>query len=190
MDERKLLDFFAEVGHLKRVRRSGWWLAGIPAPESVAEHVYRTAVLGHLLARMEGIDPFPVLVMILYHDLAEARLNDLHKIGRRYVDLDDAEAAVRTEQLPPVSEARDEIARLLEAYEARRSPAAEVARDADTLECILQGKEYLDAGFPQAEEWCADKLELLRTESARRLYERMRGWHSSEWRKDLKKLDP
>jgi putative hydrolase of HD superfamily len=189
MDERKVLDFLAEAGHLKRVRRSGWWLAGIPDPESVAEHVYRTAVIGHLLAKMEGADPHRVVVMILYHDLSETRLNDLHKIARRYVDLDAAEARVRSDQLAPLGQLGREVAELLEEYESRESPEATVARDADLLECILQGKEYADTGFPQAEEWYADKLDLLRTDSARRLYDRIRDWDTSRWRSDLKKLD-
>ena len=41
----------------KRVKRSGWWVAGIDDPESVAEHSYRTALLGYILASLEGADP-------------------------------------------------------------------------------------------------------------------------------------
>ncbi len=36
-----LAQFLFEVGYLKRVRRSGWWLLGNKTPESVAEHSFR-----------------------------------------------------------------------------------------------------------------------------------------------------
>ena len=49
--------YLYEVGQLKRVKRSGWWMAGIADPESVAEHSFRTALLGYILASLEGADP-------------------------------------------------------------------------------------------------------------------------------------
>ncbi|MBF0384955.1 MAG: HD domain-containing protein, partial [Candidatus Omnitrophica bacterium] len=39
------VNLFAEAGLLKRVKRSGWWVAGIKDPESVAEHSFRCAVI-------------------------------------------------------------------------------------------------------------------------------------------------
>ena len=53
-----VLNFFAEAGLLKRVRRSGWWVAGIDDPESVADHSFRTAVIGFHMAYLEKVDPF------------------------------------------------------------------------------------------------------------------------------------
>jgi hypothetical protein len=35
--------YLYEAGQLKRVKRSGWWIAGVKDPESVAEHSFRTA---------------------------------------------------------------------------------------------------------------------------------------------------
>ena len=52
------LNFFAEAGLLKRVKRSGWWVAGIENPETVAEHCFRCAVIGYYIAHCEGVDPY------------------------------------------------------------------------------------------------------------------------------------
>jgi 5'-deoxynucleotidase YfbR-like HD superfamily hydrolase len=49
--------FLYEMGALKRLPRSGWLIAGVAAPESIAEHSFRTAILGWLLAHMEGQTP-------------------------------------------------------------------------------------------------------------------------------------
>jgi putative hydrolases of HD superfamily len=52
-----LTKFLYEMGLLKRHKRTGWWIAGIDNPESIAEHSFRTAIIGYLLAVMEGADP-------------------------------------------------------------------------------------------------------------------------------------
>ena len=74
------------MGQLKRVKRSGWWIAGVENPESVAEHSFRTAAIAYLLAKLEGADAGRVTLMALFHDMGEARTNDLHRIVRRYVN--------------------------------------------------------------------------------------------------------
>ncbi len=33
-----IIKYLYEIGQMKRVQRSGWWLVGIINPESVAEH--------------------------------------------------------------------------------------------------------------------------------------------------------
>ena len=183
-----LLDLLAEAGQLKRVPRSGWTLAGIPQPESVAEHVYRTAIVGHALARLEGVDAGKVV--LLYHDLPEARLGDFHRITSSYVDSKAATEAVCRDLAEGPSEHRGEVSELLEEHEARETPEAIVAKDADLLECILQGREYEAAGSPLAAESWRDKRDALRTDGARQLYDAIEaGWDPSAWRDGLKRPD-
>ena len=40
METKNTLDFLAEAGMLKRIKRSGWWMVGVPYEESVAEHSF------------------------------------------------------------------------------------------------------------------------------------------------------
>src|SRR5271167_4261902 len=93
------LNFFAEAGLLKRVKRSGWWVAGIKDPESVAEHCFRCAVIGYYIAYCEDVDPFKVVTMTLFNDIHEARINDLHKMGHHYIDFRPAEQKAFADQI-------------------------------------------------------------------------------------------
>src|ERR1035438_4095976 len=93
------LNFFAEAGLLKRVKRSGWWVAGIKDPESVAEHSFRCAVIGYYIAHCEDVDPFKVVTMTLFNDIHEARINDLHKMGHHYIDFRHAEQKAFGDQI-------------------------------------------------------------------------------------------
>jgi hypothetical protein len=66
-----LTNFLYEMGLLKRYKRTGWMIAGIDDPESIAEHSFRTAIIGYLLAVMEGADPAKTAAMCLFHDTQE-----------------------------------------------------------------------------------------------------------------------
>ncbi len=47
----ELAHFLFEVGYLKKVSRSGWWLLGNKAPESVVERSFRWTILGYIVAK-------------------------------------------------------------------------------------------------------------------------------------------
>ena len=179
---KSLLDLLGEAGVLKSVRRSGWWMIGIKNGESVAEHSFRAALLGYVLAKMERVDPYPVVMMSLLNDLHEARINDLHKVGHRYIDFPAAEKRASAEQLaglpPPI---RREMAGWMKDLFDQRSRAGVIARDADLLECMIQGKEYFDQGHPRAIEWMKRPAHLLRTKSAKSLAKTLKQWKSDDW---------
>lgn len=177
-----VLDLLGEAGALKLVRRSGWWMIGIKNGESVAEHSFRAALLGYILARMEKVDPYPVVMMGLLNDLHEARINDLHKVGHRYIDFPAAERKASEEQLAalpaPIGE---ELRRWSRELSRQGTHASRIARDADILECMIQGKEYADRGHARAIDWMSRPAHLLRTRSARALARRLRTWKSDGW---------
>lgn len=187
MNKHSILNFFSEAGQLKRVKRSGWSLAGISDPESVAEHSFRATIIGHVLARMEGIDPNQVMIKILYHDLPEARIGDTHKIARRYLDAKNAEQSAMNDQFSKDLPIAEEVRQLLDT--PSNDPISIIARDADLLECLIQGKEYYDMGHTQAKEWFQKTAKYLKTKSAKELYKLIPDWDSSEWRKGLKHFD-
>lgn len=107
------MSFLYEMGMLKRARRTGWWIAGVRDPESIAEHSFRTAITGTVLAAMEGADPARVALMCVLHDTQETRVGDIPHIGRRYVRATDNETvtadqiagclAVTAHAVPPPS---------------------------------------------------------------------------------------
>src|SRR3989338_4025487 len=81
---KKIANFLNELNVLKRMPRTGSFVAGIKHPDSVAEHAFRAAELAIILAELEGVDRDRTLRMTLIHDNAETRIGDLNKIMARY----------------------------------------------------------------------------------------------------------
>lgn len=73
----ELLKFFVEVGKLKRMPRRGWVINQIKNPESIAEHIFRAAVMTWILGERKGLNREKLLKMILIHDLCEVYAGDV-----------------------------------------------------------------------------------------------------------------
>lgn len=170
-DNAGAMSFIHETGMLKRAKRAGWWIAGISDPESVADHSFRTAVIGAVLATMEGADAGRVALLCLLHDSQESRTGDVTHIGRRYVQTRD-NLTITKDQVascpPPVAET---IRSAVAEYEAQRTAEAVVAHDADKLECLVQAVEYRAQGCMTVQPWIDTSLAALQTESAKHLAE-------------------
>ncbi len=183
------LNFFAEAGLLKRVKRSGWWVAGIDEPESVADHSFRTAVIGYYLAFCEGADPFKVVTMCLFNDIHEARINDLHKMGHFYIDFKQAEEKVFQDQMRRLDQKVTAHLQSLRAeYTEQHSQASLLARDADILECLIQAKEYVDHGYLEAKRFFQKAPQHLQTASAKKMWAALRKWESGQWWQNVVKF--
>ena len=184
-----VLNFFAEAGLLKKVKRSGWWVAGIKDPESVAEHSFRTAVIGLYLADLEGADPFKVTTMALFNDIHESRINDLHKMGHYYIDFKDAEKRAFADQMKLLDKKfKIRLTALRGEYDHQSSRESVIARDADILECLLQAKEYYDNGYTGAKLFFVRAPRHLKTKSARALWRQIRRWDSNLWWQNVVKF--
>jgi len=184
------LNFFAEAGLLKRVKRSGWWVAGIKEPESVAEHSFRTAVMGFAMAYLEGVDPFKVTAMTLFNDIHEARINDLHKMGHYYIDFKNAEKKVFKDQVAKLSPKVKTNLQLIRAeYDAQNTPESILARDADILECLIQAKEYVDDGQTRAKYFLTRAPRYLKTQTAKKLWKAMQKWDTNDWWRQVVKFE-
>jgi len=182
MNHETILDFFAEAGKLKQVKRSGWWMTGIKDAESVADHSFRCAVIGYVLSKMEKVDSSKVLMMALFNDLHEARINDLHKVAHRYINVRQAEKLAFKEQISSLDgDVKKELSDTRREYDAQKTKESIIARDADILECLIQAKEYVDAGFTAAKKFFKKAPEYLCTKSAKRLWKTAQKWDSNSW---------
>jgi putative hydrolase of HD superfamily len=183
-----LADLIYEAGVLSKVRRSGWWLAGMDRPESVAEHSFRTALIAYLLAVMEGRDPERCASMALFHDLHETRVLDMHKVGQRYAAWDKAEAGAIKEQIECLPRAlKAKISGYKSDFQAAESREAVIARDADHLECLVRAREYQAGGNPQVKDWIANSRQRLITKSAKSLAAQCLRTGPQDWWEGLKK---
>lgn len=166
-----LAAFGYELGILKRIRRAGWWHAGVRDPESVAEHSMRVAQLAALLAAEEGADPARASFLALWHDTQETRTGDLPHTVSGYLTKPDPRqiTADQTARLPEAS--RDVVRAAVDEYEAQQSPEALCAKDADKLEMLLQAVEYRDVGVSRVDGWIDSARRGVKTETARRIAE-------------------
>ncbi|MEV6303891.1 HD domain-containing protein [Actinoplanes sp. NPDC051861] len=174
--------FGYELGLLKRVRRTGWWHAGVRDPESVAEHTMRTAQLAALIAAEEGADPARAAFLALWHDTQETRTGDLPHTANAYLAKPDPTRITKdqTERLPET--AREAIRSAVDEYEARRTLEAVCAKDADKLEMLLQAVEYRDIGVQRVDGWIESAQKDLKTETGRRVAEAALALSPLSWR--------
>jgi putative hydrolase of HD superfamily len=173
--------FLYEIGLLKRYKRAGWSLAGVPSPESVADHSFRVTVIASVIAAMEGADPQQAAFLALWHDSQETRTTDLPHLTKSYVSAARNEVVTQdqVEPLPPAVAGM--ISAAVAEYEAGETLEARCARDADKLECLLQAREYQDQGHAGVQPWIDSSLAALATASAKRLAHEAMAQNSLDW---------
>ena len=178
MDLKRMADLLFEAGMLSRTPRTGYRFLGT-GNQSVAEHLFRTAMVGYVLAHLDGqADKMKVVMMCLFHDLLEARTGDQNYVYKKYVRVDEQKALEEMTSGLPFGE---EIKALVEEFNAQESREALLSHDADQLELILQLKEEKDLGNRYAEEWLRYNTRRLRTEAGKRLAEAILQRDFSAW---------
>ncbi|WP_189248069.1 HD domain-containing protein [Streptosporangium pseudovulgare] len=177
----KVTDLLYEIGLLKRYKRTGWLVAGVRDPESIADHSFRTAIIASVITAMEGGNPERAAFMSLFHDTQETRVTDIPYIGKRYLKAAPNEE-VTADQVHGIPET---VAQMINGavgeYEEKTSLEAVCARDADKLECLIQAVEYREQGHQNVQPWIDSSLAALKTASAKRLADEALNTGSLEW---------
>jgi len=133
--------FYEEVGKLKSLPRTGWVNRGIPHPETVDQHMYRSQFIAYDLAKKLGEDPIACAHMMMIHDLPEAKAGDITpgcgitKQEKAALELAAAEYLAKLSGNP-------EFLTVFLEYEAKETLRAKICNDADQLECLVQALEY------------------------------------------------
>ena len=175
--KQRIVDFWNEIGMLRYTPRSGYFFLG-SGKENVAEHSYRTAVIGYTLARKSGADPLKTLLLCLFHDLPEARTGDFNYVNRMYDTSRETEAfrdAVEGTGL------EDELNAVWTEHVDCVSQESILAHDADQLDFILNLKRESVLGNKYAEKWLTSALPRLKTEIARDLAETVLKTEPDDW---------
>ena len=127
------------LGKLKDLKRSGWVMKKVSAPESVADHSWGVALLAVLLTP-EGLDGHKCLQLAIVHDLQESIVGDITPadgIGREEKSRRErAAVGLLAEKLN-----FPELKALFEEFEALETPEARFVKDLDRIEAVLQGRE-------------------------------------------------
>jgi putative hydrolase of HD superfamily len=71
------LDFLIEINKLKKTPRTGWVLRKVENPETIAEHIFRVAIVSWLLSMEKKINVEKVIKIALSHDLCEVYAGDV-----------------------------------------------------------------------------------------------------------------
>lgn len=184
MEKEKIIDFFFELGALRHIPRSGWSLIGVKPCESVAEHSLRAAQIGFVLGKMEGVDNPPEISSILiFHDIGETRVGDIHRIAKAYVQA--AEEAAVSDQVASLGGIGQDILELWRAHAERRGTVGRLALDADLIEVCLSAREYMKQGYPEAKRWIDNAKRLIQSTSAKMLVDQLEELSPHRWWDEL-----
>jgi 5'-deoxynucleotidase YfbR-like HD superfamily hydrolase len=172
-------NFLFEVGMLNHTPRTGFQFLG-SGKQSVAEHSFRMLHVAWLLARRsdEPLDELHLLHLVMFHDLPETRTGDFNYVYHRYDRVDEGKLYGDLARELPYGE---EIVALEQEFEARATPEARVANDADQLELLLTLKEQQDLGNPHVADWIPSALARLRTPAGKKLAEEILETPSDQW---------
>jgi 5'-deoxynucleotidase YfbR-like HD superfamily hydrolase len=133
------------------------------------------------LAQLEWANPQKVASIILWHDLAEVRLWDIHWLGAKYVPekkhIEERIMKDQTGELPM----QESILSLVSEYNMLSTIEWKVAKDADILDQAYQCKTYLEQGHSLMATYLGNFADRLHTESAKKMYQEILISNSHEW---------
>lgn len=187
---RRIAQFLFEVGTIRKLNRAHrQLLLTDDMSDNISAHSFRVVLIGFFLAKMEGVDPYKVLVMCLTHDLGESRTNDHNWLHKRYTTEADPEVLQEQLETLPFQDLFDMATEYLD----RQTPEAIVAKDADILDQILLLREYAHQGNREAVRWLKGKRNpqpyhyttYLKTESAKALGRALYDEDPSSWWQNL-----
>lgn len=162
----QIANFVYETGIHSETPRSGFWFLG-SGRQSVAEHLFHTAMIAYALAYLEPkADKNKVVSMALFHDIGEGRTSDHNYVHQRYGRLAEAQAVKDMSESIPFGK---EILELFTEEQARETIEAKLVKDADVLEWIvtLRGEEV--KGNKKATDWINIAMKRLKTNTAKKL---------------------
>jgi putative hydrolase of HD superfamily len=174
----RIAEFIFEALFLKQIPRSGYQFLGA-GKESVAEHVYATALIAFVLSRLEPhANAERLISMCLMHDLLEARTGDLNYVQKRYVQTDETAAAADALRDLPF---KSQIEALLHEFNAAETVEAKLAHDADQLALVVDLKLLHDLGYQTPQQWLPHVMERLQTQTGKDLATKLADTPRDEW---------
>ncbi len=187
---KKIVQFLYEMGTMRKIPRiHRQTFLTDDMTDNIATHSYRVALIGWFLAKLEGADPYKVVMMCLAHDMPEVRSNDHNWIHKRYIKIFEDE--IKDEQLGTLP--FDDLKIMMDEYDQKESLEAIVSKDADMVDQIFLLREYVWQGNREAELWLdgnggkagRDKLDRFKTKGGRALAETAMAESPSSWWNNL-----
>lgn len=179
----QIADFIYETGIHSKTPRSGFWFLG-SGSQSVAEHLFHTAMIAYALAHFEPkADKNKVVLMALFHDIGEGRTSDHNYVHQRYGRLSESKAVDDIAKSVPFG---NEIKELFIEEQERKTLEAKIVKDADTLEWISTLRVEEAKGIQKAKGWIKVAEKRLKTEAGKKLCKILIKLDPDSWWLDLK----
>lgn len=173
-----IANFLFEAGMLKKTPRTGYQFLG-SGSESVADHSFRMAIIGYVLAsEIEEADIERTVLMCLFHDLHEARTGDQNYVNKRYNSVDEDKAVSDMTDNLPFGNA---VKSMVNEFNSGETIESVIAKDADQLDIIIELKEQKDLGNKYADEWLFYAQKRLQTDRAKKLSDEILKTDHTDW---------
>ncbi|XPV76577.1 MAG: HD domain-containing protein [Desulfovibrio sp.] len=173
----RLSDFLYEVGMLRKTPRTGYQFLGTGS-ENVAEHSFRTAIIGFVLADMAGANAERTSMLCLFHDLHEARTGDFNYVNKIY---NNSNNTLALEHATSGTGLTERLLGFWNELEDVESKEAQLAQDADQIDLLLNLKEQSDLGNAYADKWIESAVKRLRTPEGIALAEKAMETDHTDW---------
>ena len=161
----RLADFINEAGMLRKTPRTGYQFLG-SGKENVAEHSFRVALIGYVLAKMAGADPMRTLFLCLVHDFHEARTGDFNYVNYLYNTSKPRQAM---QDACKGTGLEGELMAAWDEQDSEQTLEARLAHDADQLDLIFNLVHEEALGNSYASKWLSSATERLVSEEGRAL---------------------
>ncbi|KAI3452961.1 hypothetical protein Pfo_009624 [Paulownia fortunei] len=165
------IDFLTLCHRLKSTKRKGWLNHGIKGPESIADHMYRMALMALIADDLPGVNRERCIKIAIVHDIAEAIVGDITP----------SDGVPKEEKSRMEQEALDEMCKILgggmraeeikdlwQEYENNSSLEANLVKDFDKVEMILQALEYETEHGKVLDEFFLSTAGKIQTETGKR----------------------
>lgn len=175
---KELIRFGKIVGQLKKIARKGWvsW-AGVKNPESVADHIFRCAILAMCLSDLRGLNTEKIVRMMLLHDLHEALIGDYDYFDRKRI----GQTKIKRNQRQAIKNIFSDLPKtinekyrlLAEEYHRQESKEAKFVRQIDQIEMMMQALEYEEEGYDKRklQPFWDDVQEKLQNPDLKKIFE-------------------
>ncbi|MCX8166526.1 MAG: HD domain-containing protein [Candidatus Micrarchaeota archaeon] len=168
-----LVHYFHEINVLKFRKRKGWEEINIlgDACETISAHCFRTAIIAYHLALVKGIEKdeaAKIAFFAMMHDMDEVKLNDITPRQSQYIKADKRKA---------IKDALMNDEFILEGIKKY----SDIIKDADSLDMLLQAKEYMDIGNRYAYDWILTAKKNLKLKESIVIAELAESIDSKKW---------
>ena len=181
----KDIDLLYEIGCLRFIKRS-WQNYFGPDVANLAEHHFRVAWLGLVIAKYEGIkNTDKVMKMALIHDLAESRTGDANWHQKKYLKHYDDEAI---KDILTGSGIEEELRQIWREYMDRKSSESKIVRDADQIDADFEIQEQKVKGYQFPKEWSSIRKNVCNntfyTKTAKEIWRKLQRSDPHHWHKE------